>query len=368
MSIIHPTASTIGLTQRGRMRKVLAFILILAWALALLGQSKPSSGVTTIAQAATKAIVVIVTSDASGKPLSQGSGFLVSREGKVVTNLHVLNGAASAVAKFSDGAFYEIEGFLVADASIDIAVLKLRASGKEFPFLRLADVNQVAIGEHVIAIGSPMSLANTVSDGIVSALRSARDLDPKLSPDLRVFQTTAPVSPGSSGGALLNMQGEVIGVTSFGEVTGQNLNFVIPISYVKPLLEADQVKPLTQLGASAPRVDGKDGLARLAGTYVGIWQSRLSGAGALALTVNIDNGVLRANAAITGSPSGYKGDSLTASNLRDMGDGVWSVDFTGEHSELTATGIFKPGSFVGDFAYKYSSHRRPDRGQWIVKK
>lgn len=350
------------------MRAILAVTFALASVSALSAQSPPSSDIASIFQAATKASVVIVTSDASGKPLSQGSGFLVSRDGKVVTNAHVIQGAASATAKFPDGAFYEVEGFLSADAGIDIAVLKLRAPGKEFPFLRFADVDQVAIGQHVIAIGSPMSLENTVSDGIVSALRSARDLDPKLSADLRVFQTTAPVSPGSSGGALLNMQGEVIGITSFGIVTGQNLNFVIPISYARPLLEADRVKPLAQLSAAAQSGDAKQGIALLSGTYVGIWQSRLSGAGALALTVKVENGSLRANVTITGSPSGYKGDSLTASNLKDMGDGVWSVDFKGEHSKLTATGIFKPGSFVGDFNYKYSSHRRPDRGQWIVNR
>jgi S1-C subfamily serine protease len=343
-------------------------MLVLASVASLSAQSISSADVATIAQAAAKASVLIVTSDSSGKPLMQGSGFLVTKEGKVVTNLHVVQGAVSAVAKFSDGAFYEVEGFLGADASIDIAVLKLRAPGKEFPFLRFADVDQVAIGQHVVAIGSPMALENTVSDGIVSALRSASDLDPKLSADLRVFQTTAPVSPGSSGGALLNMQGEVIGVTSFGVVTGQNLNFVIPISYAKPLLEADQVKPLGQLGTAAPRDNGTDGLAGLAGTYVGIWQSKLSGSGALALTVRVENGILGASAAITGSPSGYRGDSLVASNLRDMGDGVWSVDFAGERSKLTATGIFKPGTFVGDFTYKYSSHRRPDLGQWIVSK
>jgi S1-C subfamily serine protease len=350
------------------MRSNLAFTLVLASVATLSAQSIPSTDVATIAQTATRASVVIVTSDASGKPLSQGSGFLVSKDGKVVTNLHVVQGAATAVAKFSDGASYDVAGYLGADRSIDIAVLKLRAPGKDFPFLRFADVDQVAVGQHVVAIGSPMSLENTVSDGIVSALRSANDLDPKLSADLRVFQTTAPLSPGSSGGALLNMQGEVIGVTSFGAVTGQNLNFVIPISYAKPLLDADQVKPLAELPPAAPGDDAKQGLARLAGTYVGIWQSRLSGAGALALTVNVENGILRANAAITGSPSGYRGDALTASNLKDMGDGVWSVDFTGEHSKLTATGIFKPGTFVGDFTYKYSSHRRPDRGQWVVSK
>jgi hypothetical protein len=113
---------------------------------------------------------------------------------------------------------------------------------------------------------------------------------------------------------------------------------------------------------------GETRTRKIGGHLYGLWQSKLSGAGALALTVEVENGVLRANAAITGSPSGYKGDSLTASNLKDMGDGVWSVDFTGEHSQLTATGIFKPGSFVGDFADKYSSDRRADRGQWTVKK
>jgi S1-C subfamily serine protease len=354
--------------REGEMRIIVAFTFALVCLSALSAQSPPSSDITTISQAATKASVAIVTSDASRKPLSQGSGFLVSSNGKVVTNAHVIQGSVSAVAKFPDGAFYEVEGYLGADAGIDIAVLKLRAPGKEFPFLRFADVDQVAIGQHVIAIGSPMSLENTVSDGIVSALRNAGDLDPKLSPNLRVFQTTAPISPGSSGRALLNMQGEVIGITSFGIVTGQNLNFVIPISYAKLLLEADQVKPLALLAASVPAGDAKQGLAGLVGTYVGIWQSKLSGSGALALTVNVENGIMRGSATITGSPSGYKGDSLTASNLKDMGDGVWSVEFTGEHSKLAATGIFKPGTFVGDFTYKYSSHRRPDRGQWVVKR
>jgi S1-C subfamily serine protease len=350
------------------MRTILIFTFALASLTTLSAQSPPSSDITTISQAATKASVVVVTSDASGKRLSQGSGFLVSRDGKVITNLHVVQGAASAIVKFPDGAFYEVEGFLGADSSMDIAVLKLRTSSKEFPSLRFADADQVAIGQHVIAIGSPMSLENTVSDGIVSAIRTARDLDSRLNPNLRVFQTTSPISPGSSGGALLNMQGEVIGITSFGIETGQNLNFVIPISYAKPLLETDRVKLLAQLPAAAPGDDTNRGLARLAGTYVGIWRSRPSGAGALALTVEVENGHLRANAEITGSPSGYKGGSLTASNLKDMGDGVWSVEFTGEHSKLTASGIFKPGSFVGDFAYQYSNHRPPDRGKWIVSR
>ena len=309
------------------------FTFLLASVPLVYAQSTSAPDVVTIAQAASRASVVIVASDASGKPLSQGSGFLVSKDGKVVTNLHVIQGAASATVKFADGAFYAVEGFAGEDASIDTVVLKLRASAKEFPFLPLADIDQVSIGQRVVAIGSPMSLENTVSDGIISAILNASDLDPKLSSNLRVFQTTAPVSPGSSGGALLNMQGAVIGITSFGILAGQNLNFVIPISYAKPLLDGNRAKPLAQLAEATPSHVVGRGLDGVAGTYVGIWQSKLGGAGALALTVAVEKGILTANAAITGSPSGYKGDALAASNLKDMGDGVWSVDFTGVHFE-----------------------------------
>lgn len=350
------------------MRTCAGLTCVLAFASSLVAQSTPLPDVVSIARTATKASVLIVTSDASGKPLSQGSGFIASKNGLVITNFHVMKGAASAVAKFSDGAFYEVAGFIGADPSIDVAVLKLQASEKEFPFLGFADTDQVTIGQHVIALGSPMSLENTVSDGIVSAVRRAHDLDSKLKPDLQVFQTTAPVSPGSSGGPLLDMQGNVIGITSFGAITGQNLNFVIPIGYSKPLLGVNEVKPLTELGASERGDDAGKGISTLAGTYVGIWQSRLSGTGALALRVNVEDGVLKASVTITGSPSGYKGDTLAASNVKDMGDGVWSVDFNGEHSKLKATGIFKPGSFVGDFSFKYKALLRPDRGQWIARK
>src|SRR5271167_4206039 len=110
------------------MRTILALTFAFASLTTLSAQSPASSDITTISQTATKASVVIVASGASGKPFSQGSGFLVSRDGKVITNLHVVQGAASAIVKFPDGAFYEVEGFLGIDTSMDIAVLKLRTS------------------------------------------------------------------------------------------------------------------------------------------------------------------------------------------------------------------------------------------------
>ncbi len=99
------------------------------------------------------------------------------------------------------------------------------------------------------------------------------------------------------------------------------------------------MKPLAQLAEATPSDSVRRGLDGLAGTYVGVWQSKQGGAGALALTVVVENGVLAANAAITGSPPGYRGDALTASSLKNMGDGVWLVEFTGAHSKLIAAGI-----------------------------
>jgi len=347
---------------------VLVLITFLLGTRCIATQSGLGSEVVTIARDATKATVAVVTSDSLGKALAQGSGFLVSSDGKVLTNYHVLTGADSAVVKFPGGEFFEVEGFLGADPESDIAVLKIRATGKEFPFLRLATDDNIEKGEHIVAIGSPLALEGTISDGIVSAIRNGNELSPKLSQELRVIQITAPVSHGSSGGALLSMRGEVIGITSFGVISGQNLNFAIPIKYARSLIASTQIKKLSQLDLRSSKNKAEQGIAQLAGTYVGLWQSKLSGSGALVLTVEVVGKVIRANVVITGSPSGYKGDSLIVSNARDMGEGIWSADLKAEHSKLEASGIFKPDSFVGDFSYRFSTVRRPDRGKWIVNK
>jgi S1-C subfamily serine protease len=341
-------------------------VLVSVFCALLLVQSPGGSDIVAISEEAAKAIVVVVTSDGTGKRLAQGSGFLVTEDGKLMTNLHLLTGAASAIVKFSDGGFYEVEGFLGTDAHKDIAILKIHAPGKEFPFLRMADAHQVQVGQHVVAIGSPLALEGSVSDGIISAVRNGRELSIDVSDDFKVFQTTAPVSPGSSGGALLNMQGEAIGIVSFGFVEGQNLNFAIPVEYARSLISNESVRTLVELPSDRTNSESTGAVTRLVGTYVGRWKSRLNGSGVLVLTVRVDSGVLHANALITGSSSGYKGDSMAASKLKDMGDGVWAVELKGEHSNLDATGIFTPGSFVGDFRHHVNGNRPPDHGRWVV--
>jgi S1-C subfamily serine protease len=197
--------------------------------------SNAKEDIPTLTRKALPAVVLVIASDKAGKEIRQGSGFIVSDDGKVVTNYHVIEGTTSAVIKLPNGAFYTIEGVLALDQDRDLAVLK--ASGRDFPFLPLGDSDQVQVGEPVIAIGSPLALEATVSNGIVSALRELDGTKEK------VIQTTAAISPGSSGGVLLNSRGQVIGVTAFQMTKGQNLNFAIPADYIKPLLTARNVKP-----------------------------------------------------------------------------------------------------------------------------
>ena len=191
----------------------------------------PTRGIPAIAKAANGSIVSIVMSDKTGRPVSQGSGFFVSREGLIITNYHVISEGSSAVAKLPNGAFYPVDGVVTFDKTRDVAVIK--AHGQNFRKLTLGNSDQVQVGEEVVAIGNPLALDSTVSNGIVSGMRTARDDRGKL------LQITAPISIGSSGGPLFDMAGGVIGITTMYLQGGENLNFAIPINDAKPLLAVD---------------------------------------------------------------------------------------------------------------------------------
>lgn len=210
------------------------------------GQSpRVKKDIPSITRQATKAVALVVASDQAGNPIAQGSGFVVSSAGQLVTNYHVIDGAASVLAKFPNGAFYPVDGILAVDIQKDLAVVKLSGSG--FEWLPLADSSRALVGEAVLAIGSPLALEATVSNGIISAIRELEGQN------LTIIQTTAPISPGSSGGALLNRNGEVLGVTSFQFVKGENLNFAVSAEHIKPLLNAKQVMPFVPKPRKKPR-------------------------------------------------------------------------------------------------------------------
>jgi S1-C subfamily serine protease len=213
--------------------RLLSLIFVVAGVVA--AQSAPvRKDIPLIAKAANGSIVSIVMSDKDGKPLGQGSGFVVSKDGLIITNYHVIAEGVSAVAKLPDGAFYLVDGVVASDKVRDVAVLK--AQGHNFRTLTLGNSDRVQVGEEVVAIGSPLSLESTVSNGIVSGMRTVKEEGGKF------LQITAPISPGSSGGPLFNLSGEVIGITTMYLKGGENLNFAIPINDAKHLLLADSTK------------------------------------------------------------------------------------------------------------------------------
>jgi S1-C subfamily serine protease len=203
----------------------------------------PSAKVLTpkdIAEAALPSVVFIKT------PTTIGTGFIVWKDGRIATNLHVLAGARDAVITLHDGKEYKDVDVLAADPAHDLVVLRIRAQG--LTALALGDSKLVKPGEHVVAIGHPLGLGNTVSDGLVSAVR---DLDPALS----LLQISAPISPGSSGGPLFNERGEVIGVTTKYVTQGQNLNFAVPVAYLKPMLLEEKAIPLAEFAQALQDMD-----------------------------------------------------------------------------------------------------------------
>jgi S1-C subfamily serine protease len=164
-------------------------------------------------------VVLIVVNDAFGKAVSQGSGFIISPDGKIITNHHVIEGGRSMVVKLNNGAFFPVEAVLADNPDRDLAVIKV--AGKNLPTLPLASLGSISVGDRVVAIGSPLGLENSVSDGIVSGFRDDGQ-------GRKWVQTTAPASPGNSGGPILTMDGRVVGVITLSAVAGQNLNFAVP--------------------------------------------------------------------------------------------------------------------------------------------
>ncbi len=200
------------------------------------GIAQQSSGdMSQLVKSSIDAVVLIVVNDVSGKSVGQGSGFLVSSDGRIVTNHHVIDGAYSAAVKLNNGAFFPVEGIIADDPEHDLALIKV--SGKSLPYLGLEDSDTLTVGQRVLAIGSPLGLENSVSDGIVSGFRKFED-------GKNWIQTTAPTSHGNSGGPLLVMDGRVAGVLTLKASEGENLNFAVPSKLIVPLLANSNVQPL----------------------------------------------------------------------------------------------------------------------------
>ncbi|TML96847.1 MAG: PDZ domain-containing protein [Actinobacteria bacterium] len=172
--------------------------------------------VHSIYELARKGVVKITVSTGAsplgGSSQAQGSGFVYDSDGHVITNQHVVDGAQSVSVQLWNGKSYTAH-VVGTDASTDIAVLKVDAPSSQLFPLTLADSSKVAVGDSVVAIGSPFGLQETVTSGIVSALHREMTSPNNFAIDDSI-QTDAAINHGNSGGPLLNAQGKVIGVTS----------------------------------------------------------------------------------------------------------------------------------------------------------
>jgi len=174
--------------------------------------------------------IVRITSDQPGG-VGVGTGFIVSADGHIATNLHVIAGSSRVKVKLLDGSEHAVTRVIAADDKHDLAIIAIEATG--LPVLRIGNSDEVTAGDRVIAIGNPLGFLDyTVSDGLISSIRP-------LGENVTLLQISAPISQGSSGGPLFNPYGEVIGVAvgiTDPKAGGQNLNFGIPSNYLKPLI------------------------------------------------------------------------------------------------------------------------------------
>src|SRR5690606_34318556 len=169
--------------------------------------------------------------DEDRTPRGVGSGFILTQDGYVMTNAHVVEGADEVMVTLTDKREFKAK-IVGADKRTDVAVVKIEATG--LPAVKVGDISKLKVGEWVMAIGSPFGLENTVTAGIVSA--KGRDTGDYLP----FIQTDVAVNPGNSGGPLLNMAGEVVGINSmiYSRTGGfMGISFAIPINEAMNVVE-----------------------------------------------------------------------------------------------------------------------------------
>jgi serine protease Do len=185
-----------------------------------------------IAERSTPAIVSVHTK------AGLGTGFVLREDGWIVTNLHVVAGHEDVMVLLANGKRLPVIEVMNASPQHDLVILRVEAA--KLPVLTLGDSDDVRPGDPIVAIGHPLGLEDTISNGLVSAIRKVQD-------DLVVLQISAPIAPGSSGGPLFNERGEVIGVATAILRGGQNINLGLPANYVHALAKSPEPISLGQL-------------------------------------------------------------------------------------------------------------------------
>lgn len=223
---------------RGGLRMLLGLVFAL-------GHGSPlwAEDTVNILDEVSPAVVTMLTWKAGAVDGSQGTGFIVHQDGLIVTAWHVVTGASKIEVRLATGTVIEVTRVIAQDKERDVALVKVPATA--LPTIRLGDSDTVRRGERVLVIGSPFGLEQTAADGIVSSVR-------RLPGTGTMLQVSVPISPGSSGGPVVNGRGEAVGVAVFRLRGGENLSFAVPINVVKAMMPSGEARGAA--GAARPNL------------------------------------------------------------------------------------------------------------------
>ncbi len=223
-------------------RLVLPALWLVLSGLTFAAESKPAADETsplTVEQLAAKvkpSVVVVTVDDRNAQPLGMGSGFVISPDGLIATNLHVIAEARPITVQFANGKKFDVVAVHATDKAMDLAILKIHA--KDLPALELGDSDQVKQGQAVVAMGNPLGLKHSVVAGVVSAKEEIEGRP--------MIQLAMPIEKGNSGGPLLDMQGRVQGLITLKSLVKDDLGFAVVINQLKRLIEKPNPVPMNE--------------------------------------------------------------------------------------------------------------------------
>ena len=225
--------------------------IVLMWLSAFgAGAARAQDSLPELIKRLLPAVVTVVGFNAAGKVIRLGSGVFIDPQGHLITNLHVINGVARAEVKLPQGEIFPLTEMVASDEKADLVKLVVNLPGGAPHYLAVSGA-QPEVGQRVVVLGSPLGLEHTVTEGLVSAIRNIQNRGEFL-------QISAPISPGSSGGPVVNMTGQVIGIATF-QVKGQNINFAVP-GYRILALRDGPPRPLRGQGAGGKSLPPRPGV------------------------------------------------------------------------------------------------------------
>ncbi len=229
------------------LHRFLIFSAIVVGAMnACLGQDAAEKSVEKLTQTVAKSVTVITTPNRDGQREGLGSGFILSSDGLIATNFHVIGEGRAIRVQLADGRQFEATAIEASDRLLDLAILRIDA--KDLPALELGDSDGLKQGQSVLALGNPQGLKNSVVAGLVSGVRQMEGRP--------MIQLAIPIEPGNSGGPLVDMQGRVQGMLTMKSLVTPNLGFALTVNMLKPLLAKPNPIPMTRwltIGALDPR-------------------------------------------------------------------------------------------------------------------